>query len=641
MREAVDYFDGIVNFDDAARLGYEAVRARARADLPTEWHQLIELRARAAAPLTDPVWWVDPGPVYATRGAIWRDWGARYGGLAAASMTDSGIKELAKKIAGEAGELDLGDTKGGAWFEFVRIIDFCERRGAVAPGPEWLLEGVSKRVKCEFWWRRQLRKICAKKSESGMLRLHLVSGPGGQAYASNRAVYRRLDQNARNTVTMEKTVLQNEDGQRATLADLAAKSTGKKSIRRNELMTRMRGCEEYADKHAMPGVFLTLTCPSRFHSTTRSGKPNKKYDGSTPRDAQLWLRTQWARVRATLKRDGVDVFGLRVAEPHHDACPHWHALLWCRNDAACEELESTVRRYWLADDGDSEAAQKYRINVKRLETGGATGYIAKYIAKNIDDHGLGDDGHIDDATDEPIRADLLGGKKITPAARVEAWATTWGIRQFQAVGQPPVTVWRELRRVTQDNAGRAGQGGIIHRAWVAAQGKDGIKGSLGAVARAQRVAANARESWADYCEVQGGMMAGRAYKVAVCVDVVDVVGRYGTCKRAVPRGVRLNWAGTQCTYSERRAWRVIDSALLEPDFPASEAAARTRVNNCTRRAANKHNRPRVLHKVLTEREIYGDDRDYFLIAERLRQRELEQDTRQGVRVRIEKIYQST
>jgi hypothetical protein len=519
-------------------------------------------------------------------------WVGEYGGAAAAELSDSEIKVKAAEYAYEAEQLDIGRiTTGqvnGAWGELVRLLDFCRHR-EVDPPKVFLLASMGARVRCKYWWRRALRRMVARRSERGAMSLGLVSKQARQSYASNKAVFRRIDQNKRNLQAMENTALENEDGQRATLADLAARSVSNKSIRRGELMTRIRGCEEIADSLGYVGVFLTLTCPSRFHSTKHTGKRNKNHDGSTPKDAQKWLCAMWAKARAKLQRLGLGLFGFRVAEPHHDGCPHWHALLWARDAEAIDIAVETIKGYWLSDAGDERGADKYRVNHKRMVSGGAAGYIAKYIAKNIDDAGI--DSHIDDYADSPIGPDLLGDTEIKPCLRVEAWAATWGIRQFQPIGQPPVGVWRELRRVAESRARDAGVGGMIHRAWQASSA-----------------------SWAGYIKAQGGVMKGRACNIVVATETRELVGRYETDNRKCVIGVRINTPGSRCVYSERRLWRVVEAGRGAGQSAAAKPMPRTRVNNCT------HNRLRSREVVSAKAMDTEPLDDYARILKAIREK---------------------
>lgn len=74
------------------------------------------------------------------------------------------------------------------------------------------------------------------------------------------------------------------------------------------------------------------------------------------------------------------------------------------------------------------------------EQGTATGYIAKYISKNID--GFAMDDEVSDET----------GKLVKDMAKnVSAWKSRWNIRQFQFFGGAPVTTYRELRRFANQN----------------------------------------------------------------------------------------------------------------------------------------------------------------------------------------------
>ncbi|MBE0471519.1 MAG: replication endonuclease [Methyloprofundus sp.] len=395
------------------------------------------------------------------------------------------------------------------------------------------------------WWRRALRKVHARGLESLAIKANAVNLMRS-TYASTDTVKRRGEQKARNARILENIKAVNEVGDEYSLAELAGLNVSNPAIRRAELMTRIKGFEVMADQAGHVGEFYTLTAPSKYHSAlSRSGDRNPKFQGYTPRETQAYLSKQWAKARAELQRAGIKPYGFRVVEPHHDGTPHWHMLFFMPFGQVlqCREI---LRRYALQVDGNEPGASKQRFKAVAIDKsrGTAAGYIAKYIAKAIDGFALD--------------ADLYGNTANDAARNIEAWASTWNIRQFQQIGGASVTVWRELRRLKPEDT------------------------SANEFLERVRAAAD-RGDWAEYCNLNNAGQVG-----LMLSDELEI-GRYGDVKAKRVIGIQTA-LGNLLGGGDEVITRIHTWTIGQPNqqgeaaqLEQGEAAAPwTRVNNCTK-----------------------------------------------------------
>jgi hypothetical protein len=322
---------------------------------------------------------------------------------------------------------------------YKRILGFMAYRGIYPsglkedPSTSDMLSLIRRSIN-KSWWLSNLRVRQNRDIEIVARTLNFVK-KNAQIYASDLNVTRRRWQKQNQHEFLENMLAINEEGQSFLLSELKATSVSNPRIRKDELMVRCRGFEDFAKAKKHTCIFITLTCPSKYHRAySTSGDPTKNWDGSTPIDAQNYLKITFSRIRAELDRQGIRPYGFRVAEPHHDGTPHWHLLLFIKEDAE-ESLKEIFTHYAFEEDGNEEGADKHRITIVKIDPnkGSATGYIAKYISKNIDG--------------ENIDVGIYGENPTIAAKRIETWASVWGIRQFQQIGGAGVSIWRELRRM--------------------------------------------------------------------------------------------------------------------------------------------------------------------------------------------------
>lgn len=310
------------------------------------------------------------------------------------------------------------------------IEPFIKSQGLPMPKSTtgWLPEKM--RLTCADWWKRQIKKRNVREGEQVRIKNDRV-----KKYCSDELLKIRKDRILSLKDWIDRTTIENSDGEKLLLKEVVDSSLSNPILMRNELMTRIKGLEQYASVFGHSGRFITPTAYSKCHKSK-----GELWNGFTPKQVQEYMTKTWSKVRAELARKSINIYGIRVTEPHKDACPHWHLLAWFESSKQAKIGIKIIRDYFLETDGDEKGAVVNRVKTKTINPakGGASAYVAKYICKNVDGQ------HIDVMTDRDGEAVTDGADG---AARVKAWAGCWGARQFQFFGCPPIGVWRELRRI--------------------------------------------------------------------------------------------------------------------------------------------------------------------------------------------------
>ncbi|MEH3903104.1 replication endonuclease [Enterobacter asburiae] len=415
-----------------------------------------------------------------------------------------------------------------------------------------------RKILDDRFWSRLLQKYARRWREH----LHIAFGDVRRdvsPYCSKNHVKQWDARRKRSREIMSRLELEDQvTGERMSLIEQIDKSVSNPEKRRVELMTRIGGFEKVATESGYAGSFFTLTAPSKYHAYTAFGHRNHKWNGASPRRSQRYLNQIWQQIRAELARREIPVFGLRVAESHHDGIPHWHGLLFTAPEHTAE-LKEVMEDYATREDAEEltgKSGKQPRFELKPIDPalGSATGYVVKYISKNIDGYAL--DGESDHESGRPLKE---------TAKHATAWASCWGIRQFQFVGGAPVSVWRELRRLRNQELA------------------DKVSPVFGELHRAAHAG-----DWQGYITLQGGPFVSRSRLVLrAWYQYKNEPTSYGEYQKSI-KGLVMPASSIPPVETRLHSYRIVkmkpkSSDHTDPDFDLKGASAPswTRVNNCT------------------------------------------------------------
>lgn len=472
--------------------------------------------------------------------------------------------KLYRTVAEEAGKL----VTPPAYYE---LSDRPNRR---KPIPYDLIPGALTRMCCAEWWYLKLWRLRCEWREAQLRAVCLVH-KHASVYVSYDAIIHKREQRRKALEFFKAHNIVNDDGLTLDMESVIEASNSNLKNRRNEMMACVKGLELLAEMRHDCAMFYTITCPSKYHATLRNGKPNPKWNLTTPRESSDYLVNLFAGIRKKLSREDLRWYGIRVAEPHHDGTTHWHLLCFMRKKDR-KAITKIMRDFAIRDDRaelGNDIKPRFQAELITKRKGTPTAYIAKYIAKNIDGANL--------PRTAKNQSKESGKQFRDTVENVATWASLHRVQQFRFFGIPSRQAYRELRLL-------AGQ---LTRNL--AQQKKTNKGPLLADKQMDDVLAAADVGcFATYIAKQGGVLIPRQYHIVrTAYTLSDQPNDYGEFGQRI-YGVWSPQRGEQsriCTHIDN--WQRVrktpgqeDAAIKIQGVGVSSfggnAAPWTRGNNC-------------------------------------------------------------
>jgi hypothetical protein len=459
------------------------------------------------------------------------------------------VRQVWEAVAAEAMRLDVIPPA----FEYLR-----RKKRRRKPVNYDLIPPSLARMLCADWWYRKLWQMrCEWREEQ--LRAACLVNKKSSPYVSYEAVIHKREQRRKSLEFFRSHELVNADGDTLDMEEVVNASNSNPAHRRNEMMACVKGLELIAEMRGDCSVFYTITCPSRFHATLNNGRPNPKWTSESVRQSSDYLVSTFAAFRKAMHKTGMRWYGVRVAEPHHDGTVHWHLLCFMRKKDR-RSITELLRKFAIREDREelgNNTGPRFKSELIDSRKGTPTSYIAKYVSKNIDGRGLGDE--ISKETGKSLRDN---------AEHVSTWASLHRVQQFRFFGIPGRQAYRELRLLASQALR------------MQSDKKAGAQVLENAQLDAVLAAADAG-CFATYIMKQGGVLVPRKHHIArTAYELNDEPSAYGD------HGTRIYgiWSplveGRICTHATK--WKMVRKAVDVQEATADQGACApwTRGNNC-------------------------------------------------------------